>query len=269
MVTPGSTQMRLVRRGRSRGSRFIRETHDQHAVLDRQRAAGQARAGAARDPRHARLGARPHDAPDLLGGAREHRRGRDRVVLEQAVGLVGPQLVLRRCRPSRRRRSRAARRRARAGRARTRPPAARRRRLRDLLGLRLRRPSTRARPWIAGRTITHMIASSSRLHPSTLRNRSPSCPPSPTAAAPIARFCGEIILPSTPPDEFAAASSGGSSPASLAACTWSAPNSEFEDVSEPVTATPSQPMIDDRKRQHAAGAGDPGAERQRLRREGS
>ena len=79
-----------------------------------------------------------------------------------------------------------------------------------------------------------------------MRNSSPSCPARPTAAAPIARFCGEIIFPSTPPEELAAASSVGSSPASLAACTWSAPNSEFDDVSDPVTATPSQPMIDDR-----------------------
>ena len=29
---------------------------------------------------------------------------------------------------------------------------------------------------------------------------SPSLPAMPTAAAPIARFCGEIILPSTPPE---------------------------------------------------------------------
>ena len=84
------------------------------------------------------------------------------------------------------------------------------------------------------------------LHPSTRRKRSPSWPASPTAAAPIARFWGEIIFPSTPPEEFAAASSVWSSPASLAAVTCSTPNSEFEDVSEPVTATPSQPMIGDR-----------------------
>jgi hypothetical protein len=35
-------------------------------------------------------------------------------------------------------------------------------------------------------------------------------------------------------------------PASFAAATWSCPNSEFEDVSEPVTATPSHPMIGER-----------------------
>ena len=32
----------------------------------------------------------------------------------------------------------------------------------------------------------------------------------------------------------------------MAACCWSTPNSEFDDVSEPVTATPSQPMIDEK-----------------------
>jgi hypothetical protein len=32
----------------------------------------------------------------------------------------------------------------------------------------------------------------------------------------------------------------------LAAVTWSAPNRAFDDVSEPVTATPSQPIIADR-----------------------
>ena len=34
--------------------RFIRVSDEQHAVLDRQRAAGEARPGAARDPRHLR-----------------------------------------------------------------------------------------------------------------------------------------------------------------------------------------------------------------------
>ena len=69
----------------------------------------------------------------------------------------------------------------------------------------------------------------------------------PTAAAAIARFCGLIILPSTPPEELAAASSTGSSPARAAVCTCRAPNSAFDEVSEPVTATPIQPRIGDRK----------------------
>jgi hypothetical protein len=44
----------------------------------------------------------------------------------------------------------------------------------------------------------------------------------PTADAAIARFCGLIILPITPPEELAAASSSGSSPARAAVCTCSA-----------------------------------------------
>ena len=65
----------------------------------------------------------------------------------------------------------------------------------------------------------------------------------PTAAAPMARFWGEIILPSTPPLEFEAAISMGERSAFWAADTCSAPNSALDDVSEPVTATPSQPRI--------------------------
>ena len=38
----------------------------------------------------------------------------------------------------------------------------------------------------------------------------------------------------------------GERSAFLAAATWSAPNSELVDVSEPVTAVPNQPMIGDR-----------------------
>src|SRR5476649_2297616 len=91
-----------------------------------------------------------------------------------------------------------------------------------------------------------MSARKPRLHPMTLRKMSPSLPERPTAAAAIARFCGEIILPSTPPEELAAAIRAGLSPTCLAAETCSAPNSEFEEVSEPVTATPSQPRIGER-----------------------
>src|SRR5665647_2695379 len=82
-----------------------------------------------------------------------------------------------------------------------------------------------------------------RLHPMTLRKTSPSLPDRPTAAAAIARFWGETILPSTPPEELAAAISAGLSPALPAAETCNAPNREFDDVSEPVTATPIQPRI--------------------------
>src|SRR5690242_13247054 len=54
----------------------------------------------------------------------------------------------------------------------------------------------------------------------------------------IARFCGEIIFPTTPPELFDAASSSGSMSAFLPAVTCSRPKSEFDEVSEPVTAVP-------------------------------
>ncbi len=75
---------------------------------------------------------------------------------------------------------------------------------------------------------------------------SPSCPARPTAAAPIARFCGETIFASTPPELLAAAINVGDRLACLAAVTWSAPNSELVEVSDPVTAVPNQPISGDR-----------------------
>src|SRR4051812_28788778 len=92
-----------------------------------------------------------------------------------------------------------------------------------------------------------MTSTSPTLHRTTLRNRSPSLPARPTAAAPMARFCGETIFASTPPELLAAASSVGDRSAFFAAVTCSAPNREFVEVSDPVTAVPSQPMIGDRK----------------------
>src|ERR1700730_2212472 len=88
-----------------------------------------------------------------------------------------------------------------------------------------------------------MNARNTRLQTSTRRKMSPSLPCTPTAAAPMARFCGEIILPSTPPELLPAAISAGASPALVAAVTCRAPKSEFEEVSDPVTATPSQPRM--------------------------
>ncbi len=72
-----------------------------------------------------------------------------------------------------------------------------------------------------------------------------SLPCNPTAAAPIARFCGETIFPSTPPELLPAAISTGESPAFDAAVTCRAPNNELAEVSEPVTAVPSQPKMGD------------------------
>ena len=71
-------------------------------------------------------------------------------------------------------------------------------------------------------------------------------PASPTAAAPIARFWGEIIFASTPPELLAAAISVGDRLDLCAAVTCRAPNSELVDVSDPVTAVPNQPISGDR-----------------------
>src|SRR4029078_13563312 len=70
-----------------------------------------------------------------------------------------------------------------------------------------------------------------------------SLPDNPNEADAMARFCGLTILPRKPPEEFAAAMSTRSSPRLVAACTCSEPNSEFDDVSDPVTATPIHPRM--------------------------
>src|SRR5664280_3299121 len=66
-----------------------------------------------------------------------------------------------------------------------------------------------------------MRARKPRLHPMILRKMLPSLPDMPTAAAAIARFWGEIILPRTPPEELAAATKTGISPALMAAANSS------------------------------------------------
>lgn len=53
--------------------------------------------------------------------------------------------------------------------------------------------------------------------------------------------CGEIILPVTPPVVFAATIRISETPVCCAAVAWSAAKSAFDEVSEPVRNTPSQP----------------------------
>ena len=55
--------------------------------------------------------------------------------------------------------------------------------------------------------------------------------------------CASIILPMTPPEELAAAISTGGRPSCSAVIFCSPPKSTLEAVSEPVSATPSQPSI--------------------------
>src|SRR5689334_1478110 len=53
--------------------------------------------------------------------------------------------------------------------------------------------------------------------------------------------CASIILPMTPPDEFAAAISTGDRPSCSEVIFCRFPNSTLDAVSDPVSATPSQP----------------------------
>ena len=54
-------------------------------------------------------------------------------------------------------------------------------------------------------------------------------------------LCASIILPITPPELFEAAARIGFIPICWAETTCRFPNSTFDEVSEPVSATPSQP----------------------------
>ena len=67
------------------------------------------------------------------------------------------------------------------------------------------------------------------------------------AAAATAMLCRLIILPMTPPAEFAAAISTGFSPSRLAVTTCRLPNSALADVSLPVRNTASQPSSELKK----------------------
>ena len=62
------------------------------------------------------------------------------------------------------------------------------------------------------------------------------------AAAATAMVCRLIILPITPPAEFAAAMRTGLKPRRVALTTWRLPKRALAEVSEPVRKTPSQPM---------------------------
>ena len=63
----------------------------------------------------------------------------------------------------------------------------------------------------------------------------------PVAAQATALDCGEMILPGTPPLVFAATSRVSETLICCAVVDCSEPNRAFEEVSEPVRNTPSQP----------------------------
>src|SRR5215212_10482405 len=75
----------------------------------------------------------------------------------------------------------------------------------------------------------------------TKRRIVPSCPNQLVAVDATTIDCASIILPMTPPDEFAAPIRIGDRPSCPDVIFCNPPNRTFEAVSEPVSATPSQP----------------------------
>ena len=67
------------------------------------------------------------------------------------------------------------------------------------------------------------------------------------AAAATAMDCGEIILPTTPPDTFAETVRTGSTPMDVAVVACSFPNTALAEVSEPVIKTPIHPSTGAKK----------------------
>src|SRR5664279_5528769 len=75
----------------------------------------------------------------------------------------------------------------------------------------------------------------------TKRRIVPSCPNQLVAVEATTIDCASIILPITPPDEFAALIRIGDRPSCSEVIFCRLPNSTFDEVSDPVSATPSQP----------------------------
>src|SRR5919206_5358215 len=75
----------------------------------------------------------------------------------------------------------------------------------------------------------------------TKRRIEPSCPNQLVAVEATTIDCASIILPITPPDELAAPIRIGERPSCSEVIFCRLPNSTFDAVSEPVSATPNQP----------------------------
>src|SRR6266566_6354700 len=75
----------------------------------------------------------------------------------------------------------------------------------------------------------------------TKRRIEPSCPNQLVAVEATTIDCASIILPMTPPEELAAAIRIGDRPSCSAVIFCNPPNRTLDAVSEPVSATPSQP----------------------------
>src|SRR6202008_4961038 len=75
----------------------------------------------------------------------------------------------------------------------------------------------------------------------TKRRIVPSCPNQLVTVDATTIDCASIILPMTPPEEFAAAIRTGDRPSCSEVIFCRLPNNTFDAVSDPVSATPSQP----------------------------
>src|SRR5436309_494776 len=75
----------------------------------------------------------------------------------------------------------------------------------------------------------------------TYRRISPSCPYHPVAVLATTMLCASIILPMTPPVLLAAHINIGETLTCCAVIFCRLPNNTLDDVSDPVSATPSQP----------------------------
>ena len=75
----------------------------------------------------------------------------------------------------------------------------------------------------------------------TKRKMEPSCPNQFVTVEATTIDWASIILPITPPEELAAPMRMGDRPSCYAVIFCKPPNSTFEAVSDPVSATPSQP----------------------------
>src|SRR5260221_14336542 len=75
----------------------------------------------------------------------------------------------------------------------------------------------------------------------TKRRIVPSCPNQLVAVEATTIDCASIILPMTPPDEFAAPMRIGESPNCSEVIFCRLPNKMFDAVSDPVSATPNHP----------------------------
>src|SRR5208283_1962244 len=97
------------------------------------------------------------------------------------------------------------------------------------------------RTWAKSQTVAPTSQTSARLCQMIARSMSPSLPPWLVAAATTTIDCAAIIFPMTPPPVLADAIRISFNPSFLAVTFWRLPNRTLLDVSEPVTATPTQP----------------------------